>query len=474
MIKNNDDLQKKKVINTALLDRSIVFPDPISPEKSLINSLLNNIVISLSTLTMTINLILLGQFLYEKINHYELFMIYQIGVFILDFLGRDYIIGLIKNLFDNNQDNDFYYLYIKMKTSLVFLIPIILVPVSIFSIYIIQLILNINFDICDQFLIKEVYYKFILFSPVIYLFEILFLLNIHFLHQKEKRKEVFLYTLFFIIAHISLSYILLNILQIGLIGLTISYFFNSFLFYLSSNKYIQSLREDENQSFFFLIPNKDNFDVEVFNLFKEKSILSLVNLGEVFIFQFLFVSSLFTDKNQLIVNIIYLSFYELFSSVFRGFYYNLKNYILKNKEDARQRQKYVLTFAFYVMILVLFIFLLLIIFKNILLNCYLLKGGDEILKIISYKLRIFFPLCVLISGIRIILNAIIRGMNLAFPIIKKILYIVIYIILCLILCFYYNYGIYGLWISLFFLNVFFMLESIHKAILYFPLFFNNI
>ena len=108
-----------------------------------------------------------------------------------------------------------------MKAALIILILIILIPVSIISYFIIEMILKYNFEIYDQNLIKEVYFNFILFTPLISLFEILFLLNIEFIHKINKQKDerdnynikaIFFYIISFLICHITLSYCLLYIL----------------------------------------------------------------------------------------------------------------------------------------------------------------------------------------------------------------------------------------------------------------------
>ena len=466
----NAEVEPQK--NIAILDRSIVFPNSETPRKAALNSLQKNIINSLNKLIIAINLILLGHVTYNK-NQYELFMTYQIGIFILEFLGKDFIIGLMKYLFEDIHEKELYNIYIRIKSSLVFLILILLYPFSILSYYIIKLLLKNNFEIYSESIIKEVFFKFLLFAPVIYLFEILFLLNIQFLHYKDKNIAVFLYSLFFIITHIVLSYILLYILEKGLIGLTISYFVNSFLFYLFTNQYIKSVIEKENQSFFFLVPNKENFDEDGLIILKNNSILSIYNLGDIFMFQFIFLSSLFTDKNQLIINIIYINFYQIAFAICRGFYYSLKNYILKNKEDLRIRQEYVTIFSIYYIMLVLSIFVILLIFKNFLLNLYLFRSGGKELQKISYKLRIIYPICILISCVRMILNAMLRGMNIPFSLKKKIFYIIIYVILGLTLCFYYYYGIFGLWISALVLNIFFILESVYKSYIYLPQLFHS-
>ena len=125
------------------------------------------------------------------------------------------------------------------------------------------------------------------------------------------------------------------------------------------------------------------------------------------------------------------------------------------------------------MLLGLSLFIILIIFKNILLHCYIFHGGDIILIPTSNKLRVIFPLCILLNSIRMLFNGILRGMNKPFPLVKKLLYIIICMSLCYIFCFYYQYGIYGLWISTFIMNLLFVFESIYKATIYFPQFFHN-
>ena len=447
----------------------------ITALKSIKNSFFINIAVSLSRLIITLNLIILGHTLYDNNAHCNLFMIFQIGIFIVDVLGKFFILGLIKYLFEDKEEmEELYNLYIRMKTLLVILIPTFLGPVCLLlTYYLMGLLSKINLDIYDQALNKEVYFKYLIFAPVIYLFEILFLLNLQFLLFQKKIQEVFSYVLSFLIAHFSLSWILLYILEIDLIGLTFSYCLNTFLFYLFTNQYIKKLYEETSQNIFFLFPSKSNFDGEVFTLLKEKSILAFINIGDILFLHFLFFMTLFTDRNQLMVNIIYLNFYELICFINKGFYLSLKKYISTKIEEASKKQKYVAIFSFYFMILSLILFLILIIFKNILLDCYIFGRGVKNLIEISNKLRIYFPLCLLLNSIRMILNGINRGMNIPLPIVRKALYIAICIILSYIFCFTYEYGIYGLWISIFILNIFLILDIVYKAIDAFPKFFNN-
>jgi hypothetical protein len=461
-----------------LIDRSYIKPNnervEITALKSIKSSFLNNIAISLSRMIMTANLIILGHTLYDNKEKSGLFLIFQIGIIIIEILGKFFITGLIKYLFEDKEDNnEFYVLYIRMKSSLVYLIPLFLGPICLcFPYLIMDLLLKFNLDIFNQTLIKELYYKFLIFSPVIFLFELLLLLNLHYLKYQKKMQEVFTYVLSFLVCHISLSCILVYILEMGLIGLTISYLVNTFIYYLFTNQYIKKSYEELSQNNFFLFPSTSNIDKEVFNLLKEKSILSIINLGDIIFLYCLFFMSLFTDKEQLIVNIIYLNFYELVVFINKGFYFSLKNYISTKIEEASKRQKYVLFFAFYFMILALILFILLILFKNILLDIYLGEGEKALVKI-CYHLRIFYPICILLNGIRIILNGMIRGMNIPLPMIKKILYIIVSIIISYAICFRYEFGILGLWISAFILNIFFILENIHKAVIFFPQFFNS-
>ena len=461
-----------------IYDASIVYPNTEDPSiaafKSIGSSLFNNIVIALSKIIMTTNLIILGHTLYENKIHYKLIITFQIGVFIIEFLGKYFIMGLVKYLFEVKEDNEeLYNLYIRMKTSLVILIPTVITPVSICSYFLLELLL-INFTgISDQTICKEIYLKFLIFTPIIYLFEILFFLNLQFLHYQKQTKAVFTYLISFLIAHIALSWILLYILEIGIIGLTISYCINTFLFYFFTNNYVKNVREGWIQNFFLLIPKKENFDGEVMNTLKRKSLLSLLHLGEIFIVYFLFLLSIFTDENQLVVNIIYLNFYELILAINRGIYYSLKRYISTNVESMEKRQKYVATFSLYYIIFGLSLFLILFINENILLDCYLYEGGEQILKSISKKLRLIFSLCILFNCLRNMLNGMIRGMNIPLSLIKKIIYYIICMICSYILCFYEENGIHGLWKGAFILNLLFVLESGYKAFKYLPQFFHN-
>lgn len=461
-----------------IYDASIVYPnieDPsIAAFKSIGSSLFNNIVIALSKIIMTANLIILGHTLYENKINYKLIITFQIGVFIIEFLGKYFILGLIKYLFEDKEDNEeLYNLYIRMKTSLVILIPIVITPVSICSYFLLELLL-INFtEISDQTICKEIYLKFLIFSPIIFLFEILFFLNLQFLHYQKQTKAVFTYLISFLIAHIVLSWILLYILEIGLTGLTISYFTNTFLFYFFTNNYVKNVREGWIQNFFLLIPKKENFDGEIMNTLKRKSLLSLINYGKIFIVHFLLLLSIFTDENQLMVNIIYLNFYELIVAVNRGSYYSLKIYISTNVESMEKRQKYVATFSLYYLIFGLSLFLIVFINEDILLDCYLYEGGEQILKSFSKKLRLIFSLCILFNCFRNLLNGMIRGMNIPLSLIKKIIYYIICMVCSYVFCFYEENGIYGLWKGAFIINLLFVLEGGYKAFKYLPQFFHN-
>ena len=151
----------------------------------------------------------------------------------------------------------------------------------------------------------------------------------------------------------------------------------------------------------------------------------------------------------------------------RGFYFTLKNYFSKNLEDATKRKRYVIYFSLYYLILTLAIFIVLILFKNILLETYLYEGGKGKIDI-SMNLKIIYPIVILISNVRMALNGILRGMSVSLPSGRKAFYIIIYMILCWILCINFNYGIFGLWLSILLLNIAFVLESTHKAQIYFP------
>ena len=465
---------RNEIDDMANFDRSLVLERneilTITILKLIGNCIINNIVNSSGRLFLTINLILLGHISLQNESHYELFMTYQIGVEIIEFFGKLIIIGLLKYLFEKKGNDELYNLYLRLKTALIFLIPIIMLPISLSSYYIIKLLLKNNLDIYDQSLNKQIYLKFLIFTPIIYFFEILFYLNLELLRAFEETKALISYLNFFIISHITTCWILLYILKIGIFGLTISYCLNSFLFYLFTNIYIKTSKEDEAENF-LIIPFKEYFKPEVFTCLKEAGAISLRNLSDSFIFYLLFIASLFTDRKQLIVNIIYLNFYEILIGINKGFYITLRNYLLYNKERNEKKKKYVIIFSLTILIFVLILFFTLIIFKNILLKIYLINGGDEDLKIISNSIKIIYALCVLFNAIQILLYGFIRGMKMPSPLIKKVLYSLICLSLCLILCFHFNFGIIGLWISILIMCLLYICENTYKAVIHFKNFF---
>ena len=108
-----------------LCDVSLVSSSSENPEiasiKSFGISFFNNMVMTCFKLISLTNLILLGHILYNEKVDYQLFMTFQIGVFILEVLGKYFIIGLLKYIFGEYKNiKSSYLLYIKLKTVLIF------------------------------------------------------------------------------------------------------------------------------------------------------------------------------------------------------------------------------------------------------------------------------------------------------------------------------------------------------------------
>ena len=288
---------------------------------------INNLVFIASNFISTINLILIGHILLENKTHYELFVTYEIGVSMINFFGKIIIIGLLRYIFEIQEYRKIYFSYLRLKSGLILTIPIIMIPVSLSSYFIIKFLLQNNLDIYNQSLNKEVYFKFMIFTPIIYFFEILFYLNLKLLRAFEETKAFISYVIFFIISHIVCSWILLYILKIGILGLATSYCLNSFLFYLFTNIRISNTKEEELENF-YIFPPKEYFDSNVINTLKDASSLSMRHISDIFLLYLMLFAAFFTDKNQLIVNSVYLNFYYLLNGINKGFYLTFKHYLL--------------------------------------------------------------------------------------------------------------------------------------------------
>ena len=237
-----------------------------------------------------------------------------------------------------------------------------------------------------------------------------------------------------------------------------------------SNIYINNSKEDEKVNF-LIIPFKQYLNDDLFIYLKEAGSLSLRNISDSFIYYLLFIASLFTDRKQLIVNIIYLNFYDTLIGINKGCYITLRNYLLNDKESTEKKKKYVIIFTLTYFIFAFLLFIVLITCENILLDLYLIKGGDEDLKNISNSIKIIYGLCVLFNCIQILLYGFIRGMAMASSILKKIGYSLICLLLCLFLCFYLELGIIGLWISVLIMCFLYIYENTKKSINHFINFF---
>ena len=461
-----------------LKDISFAKIDDTSPQlasfKDISSSFLNNIDLSLHRAIITINLVLLGQTFSEIQNNYDIMIIFQIGIFIFEILGKYFLLGLIKNLYGADEEIDFYDKYLKMKSILVVLIPVIFIPLGILSYYIMELLIEHNTDIYNISAITEVYYKFWIFIPIIFIFEIIFVINLKYLKQQEKIKDTFIYVISFILCHIILSIILLYLIQVGFIGLTISYIINTFLFFFFTSIKIKKISIMERfTTFYFLLPRQNIYDQDTITLLKKKSLLSIMNIGDSIFLYFLIFVSLFTDKQQLIINIIYLNFYDFIVSINRGFYITLKKFLLSRFIPASYRQKYLIFYLFYYFIFVLLLVFSLFIFKNLVLKLYLYNGDEIQFKLISSQIDILFPISILLNCLKTISNGILRGMDIPLSIIRQGAYIFASCGLCCFLFFYWELGIYGLWISVIIYNLFFVLENWHKLIDYLPAFFRD-
>ena len=430
------------------------------------NCFINNIVFITSNLISAINLILLGHILQQNQTHYELFMTYQIGVSIIDFFGRVYILGLLRYNFEKKEYRKLYKSYLRFKTGLIVIMPIIMIPVSLCSYFIIKLLLKNNLDIYNQSLNKQIYFKFLIFSSIIYFFEILFYLNLILLKTYEEIKAIISYTNLFIICHLVSCWILLYILKLGILGLTISYCLNTFVFYFFTNSYINNKKEEDEENF-FVIPPREYIDYNLINILKIASTFSIRYVTDCFLYFILFIATLFTNKIKLIVNIIYLNFYCLSNEINKGFYLTFKHYLLHTKESNEEKKKYILVFSLTFFIIIVSVFVILIIFKNILMNIYLINGGDNDLRIISNSIQIIYSFCILFNGIQIILYGFIRGMASASPISNKFIYSFIFLFLCLMLCFIYKLSVVGLWIAVLILYLFYTIHNGYNSIIHF-------
>ena len=449
------------------VDISFVKTIPENPEisalKSIGSSFFNNIILVFFKLITSTNLILLGHISREEKIHYQLFMTFQIGVFILEFLGKYFILGILKYILSGNKYNiELYNDYIRMKTALICITPLIIIPVSICSYYLIGVLFEYTLEIKDKSLIWEVFIKYLIFTPIIYFFEILFLLNLKFLSVVKRLKSI-MYIISYLICHIVLSWILIFYFNFGLFGLTISYCLNSIIFFFFTDRLIFHVVKNDADNYFYLIPNQNNFVPQIFTLLKQLSVYSLYYLRDLFPNHFIFLASLFIDKNQLIVNIIYMNFFEVILEMNRGFYYTIKNDLFTKDKDTIQTQKILLFFSIYFSIISLTIIILLLLFKNILLDIYILHGGEPIMQKIAGSLKIIYSLSILFMSIKSILNGVVRGIGIAPSNKRQITYMIICITFCYFFCFLHDFGIFGLWLSLLILDILHVCENSFKS-----------
>lgn len=413
----------------------------------------------------------------ENKTHYELLVSFQVGILFLDIFGKFFITGLIKALKDKSNS---VATYIELKILILFLILIVLVPVSLASYFLINFILNQ----CDSEYNKDlnfyVYLNFFIWSPALFCFEIFFLLNLKLLYLTENIKLLlkFLITLFG--AHIILSYFLIYVFELGLIGLTISYFVNCLFAYVCSNKKVNhhhfNAENNDNNNFYFL-PNANDFSRnDISNTLKKSKKIALNYFLENFPFYLIFLASIFSDQKQLIVNIIYLNFYEITNAINKGFEITLKNYLIEDDKSYDIKRRFIITFSICFWTIGITLFIILLTFKSSIIYLYLYDGGENQIKTIAKKLNIIFPFCILNNYIFMALNGFAVGLRQDLSYLHFFSYLnpLICMSSCLFFFVQYDYSIVGLWVGLLLSSFLYILIYGFKAVQYFKVFFGQV
>ena len=441
------------------------------------NSILNNMLFVSYKLLMGVNLVILGHLLMENKTHYELLVSFQIGVLFLNIFGKFFITGLIKFLKDKSNSIE---TYVELKILILFLILVVIVPVSILSYFAINFILN-EFDVENsKDLNLYVYLNFLIWCPVLFCFEIFFLLNLKLLYLTEKIKLLLKLLIFLFAGHVIFSYILIYVFGFGLKGLTISYLINCLFSYLGSNKRVNyyhfNVENNDNNNFYFF-PNINDFSRNDINITLKKSKKIAINYYlENFPFYLIFVASIFSGQKQLVVNIIYLNFYEIVNALNKGFEITLKNYLLEDDKSYDIKRRFIITFSICFWSIGITIFIILLTFKSSIIYLYLYEGGDNIIKAIAKNLDIIFPFCILNNFIYMALNGFAVGLRQDLSYLHFFSYLNPLICMGASLIFFieYDYNIVGLWIGLLLSSFLYILIYGYKAVQYFKVFFGQV
>lgn len=421
------------------------------------DSFFNILAVLLLILMDTINLMFVGHFKEELIPslEYSYFNFYGIGITYFNLFGFVFALGMVKTLKRDLRDLENNFLSIKL--ILIFLTIFLILPLCVFSYEIFYSIYGDYVDLDPVW--WYTYTHFILFLPIFSYFHLLLQLNLK-IYQifNEKRAALLIFFLFFLI-QIVLNYLFLVKCNFKYFGIFLSLAIASFICYMVSN--INITENIFKNNFNFYPDQKINFYYERVKVYVRNGLFVYLEYAG---FGFTILIAFLLDENSLTTNLILINLFAISHIISKGFTKTLQHYIYISSNSYRHshlsKKRYVKTLSLICFSTALIFSIAIIYFNRDFVKLFLRTSDktiieEEFLQII----KIYYFLIFLHFAMQALEGCIRSFHTKIYSFIKKIAFLVIFLPLGIFYCFYYDYGLYGIWLWIYAYVAFFAIAN---------------
>jgi Na+-driven multidrug efflux pump len=403
------------------------------------------------------NLIFLGQMADDQVQ-YKYLNFMAIGTCYLNLFGFAYALGVTKAVKRGNDISCFFH---NTKIILIGLTILVILPLSLVSYYILAAVYS-NEGPETLEMLWYTYKNFLFLSPIYAFFQLLLQLNMRALQVFDEVFTCFWLFMLNTCFHCVFLYVFVCLLNLNIIGVTISLILSSFLSYIYSNSVLNDYLEIKKN--FYFLPDLDLFTSqdsinEFTDVLKNGSLAGIVNYAEYSGYGFFLLLSFFINSESLTTNIVLMNFFAILHTVGHGFSYTLRYYIRmsisSHKHSHAGKKKFVRLISFLVFFLALMVAVVILIFDESIVNLYLRPIVSPLstqnLNNLFSDIANIYALVIFFDYFSWLLDGYIKGSDAKTThlLIYKISFVLVFVPAGLILCFVLGMGLKGFWISIY-------------------------
>jgi Na+-driven multidrug efflux pump len=416
----------------------------------LIDSFFNIFPILLLTIVDAISLIVIGH-LNEEANpalNFSYFNFFQIAVVYLNLFGFIFALGTLKSAKKEIFNIQEYYL--NTKILLICITCLIILPMSFFSIYILEFLYGEEGEVTIKML-WYVYENYLMYAPIFAFFQLLLQLNLRILQIYNVKSTSLMIFSLHIFLHLIFSYLFVHHFGMKVSGIMLSLIITSFICYIYTNIFINNNLYIIKNFFFFPSLNIDSNSF--MNTLKTDFITGIIAYLDYAGFGFFLLFSYFINETSLTTNIVLMNFFSFLHTIGNGFSSSLKHYIQLSTSSYKHshvgKRKFIKILACLVFVIALLFSMIILFFDGSIVQIYLCTTNLNTLQISHDFTEIanFFALIIFFDYISRVLDGYVKGIdaNTTHLLFYKVSFLIIFLPLGLVLCFVYNFGLLGFW-----------------------------